>query len=205
MGVCVTIEGFVGSRSCSWLIALATAMTWKLFWIAARVLVTGVLRNIHWSLETNCIVCLGREFSDWNCATVVSRALNAKWHWRVLCAVWRCSWKRGHALCTCCNSELLPGLWLNVILILSEWRHPWILYLGAFALAELWKATLCLVRSIYVKQLGYHWTYFHDIWCLNIFRKSVENVQVALKSDKNNGYFMWRRMNNYGNISLNSC
>ena len=27
---------------------------------------------------------------------------------------------------------------------------------------------------------------------LNIFRKSVEEIQVSLKSDKNNGYFTWR-------------
>jgi hypothetical protein len=26
-----------------------------------------------------------------------------------------------------------------------------------------------------------------------MFRKSVEKVQVSLKSDKNNGYFTWRR------------
>jgi hypothetical protein len=29
-----------------------------------------------------------------------------------------------------------------------------------------------------------------DIWVF--FRKSVDNIQVSLKSDKNNGYFTWR-------------
>jgi len=30
---------------------------------------------------------------------------------------------------------------------------------------------------------------YHEILFLNIFRKSVEKIQVSLKSDKNNGYF----------------
>ena len=32
----------------------------------------------------------------------------------------------------------------------------------------------------------------HQILYLNIFRKSVENVRVSLKYDKNVGYLMWR-------------
>jgi hypothetical protein len=39
---------------------------------------------------------------------------------------------------------------------------------------------------------------------LSIFRKSVEKIQVSLKSDKNNGYFTWRPMYIYDYISLNS-
>jgi len=39
-----------------------------------------------------------------------------------------------------------------------------------------------------------HWTYFHEIcFFFKYFRKSVEKIQVSLKSDKNNGYFIWRR------------
>jgi len=33
------------------------------------------------------------------------------------------------------------------------------------------------------------WTDLHDIWNLNIFRKSFEKIQLSLKSDKSNGYF----------------
>jgi hypothetical protein len=44
---------------------------------------------------------------------------------------------------------------------------------------------------------------FDKIWYLS-FRKSVEKIQVSLKSDKNNGYITWKRFNNYDNISLNS-
>jgi len=47
---------------------------------------------------------------------------------------------------------------------------------------------LRLVRpSVRMVQLGFHWTDFHEIY-LKIFRKSVEKIQVSLKSDKNNGY-----------------
>jgi hypothetical protein len=52
-----------------------------------------------------------------------------------------------------------------------------------------------------VEQLSSHWTDFHENWYLNIFRKSVEKIQALLKSDKNNGYFIWRPMYIYGSIS----
>ena len=42
-----------------------------------------------------------------------------------------------------------------------------------------------------MKQLCSHWTDFHEIWYLSIFRKSIEKIQVWLKSDNNNGYFTW--------------
>ena len=38
-----------------------------------------------------------------------------------------------------------------------------------------------------MEQLDSHWTDFHEIWYLKIFRK----IQVSLKSDKNKGYFPW--------------
>ena len=41
-------------------------------------------------------------------------------------------------------------------------------------------------------KLGFQWIYFHEIWCLGIFRKSVQKIQVSLKSDTNKGYFTWR-------------
>jgi len=41
---------------------------------------------------------------------------------------------------------------------------------------------------------------------LNIFRKSVEKIQVLLRSDKNNGYFTWRSKYAFDHISLSfSC
>ena len=43
-----------------------------------------------------------------------------------------------------------------------------------------------------MEQLGSHWTHFHEIWYLRVFRKSVDKIQVSLKSSKNRGYFTWR-------------
>jgi hypothetical protein len=45
---------------------------------------------------------------------------------------------------------------------------------------------------------------FHEILYLSIFRKSVEKIQVSLKSDKNNGYFTRRTTYIFYHISPNS-
>ena len=45
--------------------------------------------------------------------------------------------------------------------------------------------------SVRMEQLGSLWTDFHEISYLRVFRKSVEKIQVSLKSDKNNEYFTW--------------
>jgi hypothetical protein len=47
----------------------------------------------------------------------------------------------------------------------------------------------CVSLSVSMEQLGSLWTDFHEIWCLSIFRKSVEKIQVSLKYEKNKGYF----------------
>jgi hypothetical protein len=41
-------------------------------------------------------------------------------------------------------------------------------------------------------------------WTLNIFRRSLEKIQVSLKSDKNDGYFTWRPIYIFYHISLSS-
>ena len=72
-------------------------------------------------------------------------------------------------------------------------------FLGAFA--QLRKATLSFVmtvrasvcHSVRMKQLGFHWTDFDEILYVSFIRKSVEKIQVSLKSDNNNGYFTRRR------------
>jgi hypothetical protein len=48
-----------------------------------------------------------------------------------------------------------------------------------------------------MEQLGSHWRDFHEIWYLKIFRKSVEKIQVPLKSNKIKGYFTWRPVYNF--------
>ena len=40
-----------------------------------------------------------------------------------------------------------------------------------------------------------------DIW---VFLKNLEEIQVLLKSDKNNRYFTWRRVYIWDNILLES-
>jgi hypothetical protein len=53
-----------------------------------------------------------------------------------------------------------------------------------------------------MEQLGSHWTDFHEIWCLSVFRKKLsEKTQVSLKSEKNKGY-LTRIV--FFNISLSS-
>jgi len=44
-------------------------------------------------------------------------------------------------------------------------------------------------RRVRMERLGSHRTDFYEIWHLNIFRKSVEKIQVSLKSEKNNECF----------------
>jgi len=44
-------------------------------------------------------------------------------------------------------------------------------------------------RGWHTSKFGSHWTGFHEILYLSIFRKSVEKIQVSLKADNNNGYF----------------
>jgi hypothetical protein len=55
--------------------------------------------------------------------------------------------------------------------------------------------------SARMEQLGSHWTDFYEIWYLRIFKKIVKKIKVLLKSDKNNGYFIWRPIYIYDYIS----
>jgi hypothetical protein len=55
-----------------------------------------------------------------------------------------------------------------------------------------------------MEQLGSHWTDFHEIWFLSIFRNSVQIIKVSLNSDKNNGYFTPIPMYIHANISPSS-
>ena len=78
--------------------------------------------------------------------------------------------------------------------------------LGAFAVLR--KATISFVMSIrpsvHMEQLGSYWTDFKEIWYLSIFRKkkTLEKIQVSLKSKKNKGYITWRPLDIFDHISL---
>ena len=67
-------------------------------------------------------------------------------------------------------------------------------------------ASKCLsVRpSVRMEQFGSHRMDFHEILFLGIFRKSVDEVQVSLKSAINKGCFIRIPMHIYDRISLTS-
>jgi hypothetical protein len=72
-------------------------------------------------------------------------------------------------------------------------------------LAKLRKATISFVMSLCRSSAITAITgrIFMKFDVLGIFRKSLEIIQVSLKSDKNKGYFTSRRMYINDNISLN--
>ena len=86
--------------------------------------------------------------------------------------------------------------WLIRVETCGLWENK-ISFLGTFA-----KLRLC--PSVRIEQLGSHWTDFHEILYLRVLRKSVEKIQVSLKPNKNYGFFAWRPLYIYDNISLNS-
>ena len=48
---------------------------------------------------------------------------------------------------------------------------------------------VCMSVCLSAWNIWGHWKDFHEILYLNIFRKSVEKIQVSLKSDQNRLYF----------------
>jgi hypothetical protein len=86
-------------------------------------------------------------------------------------------------------------------------------FLGTFT--KLQKSTISFVMSacppvrpsvcafVCMEQLGSQLTDFYEIWYLGVFRKSVDKIQVWLKSFKNNWYFIWKHMYIYNDIFLN--
>ena len=77
-------------------------------------------------------------------------------------------------------------------------------FLGVFA--KLRKVTIsfvmCALLSVLMELLGSHWTDFHEVLYLRIFRKYVEKIQVPLKSDKSKGYFTLRPVHVFKHIWL---
>jgi hypothetical protein len=70
--------------------------------------------------------------------------------------------------------------------------------IGFYALSQNYKNLLLALSylfvclSVRVKQLGSHRTDFHEFLYFTIFRKFIEDIQVSLKTGKNDGYFTWR-------------
>jgi hypothetical protein len=79
----------------------------------------------------------------------------------------------------------------------------WVHILGTFAnlqkVAVSFMMSVCLPANM--EQLGLHWTDFHKIWYLSIFKKFVQKMKISLKCD--NRYFTWRPTYIDDHISLN--
>jgi len=72
-------------------------------------------------------------------------------------------------------------------------------HIRRIAKSDYWLRHVCSsVRpSTSMEQLGSHWTDFHEVWYLSIFRKFVDEIAVSLKSVKNNWYFTGRSIHVY--------
>ena len=93
---------------------------------------------------------------------------------------------------------------INFSIIFCRWDNCGVNKFGSSLLFRhvciLWKVTISFVMSaclyvclsIHMEQLGSNWMYFHRIWYLNIFEKSVKKVQIWLKSGQNDRYCTWR-------------
>ena len=58
--------------------------------------------------------------------------------------------------------------------------------------------------SVRMEKQGTHWRDIHEIWYVNIFRKSVKKIKVSLKSDMNDGCFTRTPIYTSDHISLSS-
>jgi len=72
---------------------------------------------------------------------------------------------------------------------IMEWKK-----LGCFLVccAKFRKTTVGCVMSVRMKRLRSYWTDINETWYMSVFRKAVQNIQVWLKYDKNNGHFTRR-------------
>jgi hypothetical protein len=49
---------------------------------------------------------------------------------------------------------------------------------------------MSIYPSVRMEEFGFHWTDFDETWYLRLFRKSVEKIQISLKSDKDRELYM---------------
>jgi hypothetical protein len=128
--------------------------------------------------------------------------------WSVYMQVWRLAslaWHTHTHTHTHTNHNVCCSCLMNEVYFFQHclWE------LSDLILFKLRQATICFVMSVRLsvrmEHLGSYRRHFHDIWYLSIFRKSVEKIQVSLTSDmyKYIGYYIWRPMHIYDNISRN--
>ena len=158
----------------------------------------SVLQKICSPVTVLCIIIIFRnhlfsaKFELTTAKNAVSWAQHACFHqcYRIRLKIIYCSIFTGP------SSKVLCCLYVQPVLRL--------MVLGTFA--QFRKATNSCVMffcpSSRMEQLGFNWTDIHEIWCLRIFRKSVEKLQVSLKWDKNNGHFTCTPIYIFYHISL---
>ena len=107
----------------------------------------------------------------------------------------------------------LPGLAIAKKSVRSLQKETGLLLLPRKLQAESWYTLTSQQHLLVLKwrrsSAGYifpgsHWTDFHEVLYLGIFRNSVDKTQVSFKSDENSGCFTWRPTYIYDNISLHS-
>jgi hypothetical protein len=109
-------------------------------------------------------------------------------------------------------SRFLAGCWtvpLSVsVQFSSQFYFRWITFRRFRKMAQSYYklrrvcVSVCSSVSVRMKQLGFNRTDFNGIWCLSIFLKSIEKIQLSFNSDSNL-YCTLRCEYIYDNISLN--
>ena len=103
----------------------------------------------------------------------------------------------------CSHTVFMCFVWISEqTAIISLSRINWLVLDEFSKLRNRLLPSSCPSVRLSVEQLDSHWTDFHEIWYLSIFRTTVEKVQDILKSDNNNRYFTWRPIYIYDHISL---
>jgi hypothetical protein len=113
-----------------------------------------------------------------------------------------------HLHCTQCTSHIpfiFNGFCFPKKLVNAFFRHLRKIAKNDCLLPHFYLSVRSSVHpSARMEQLSSHCTDFNKIWFLRISLKSVEKIQVSLKSNKRNMYFTWKSVFIYDNISLNS-
>jgi hypothetical protein len=123
---------------------------------------------------------------------------------RMLCSsrtAW--SWRRGHYDPS--KRQNLPPSWHVVTSQETSFTLKFFMIIFRHVRKTTKKAIIIVMSvrpSARMEQLGPHWTEFHEMWYLIIFRKYVEKIQISLKSDKNKGYFTRRPLYICDHVSL---
>ena len=106
-------------------------------------------------------------------------------------------WYIGHRVCfgpCVCVCVYVYVSEIDRLISLSAWHFTFsrLFFLGA--LANMWKATVSFVMPVHPHGItrlpldGFSWNLVLE----SFFRKFVEKIQVSLKSDQNNCYFIWK-------------